>query len=101
MITESIAGQPWLSLITFTPLVGALCIMLRRMMSRVGDDGAIAASESAQVDNVARWVALIFTGGAFLVSLGVYALYDPSIAGYQLESGSVRQRHRRKRIWMR
>ena len=84
MITESIAGQPWLSLITFTPLVGALCIMLRRMMSRVGDDGAIAASESAQVDNVARWVALIFTGGAFLVSLGVYALYDPSIAGYQL-----------------
>ncbi|MEZ5891797.1 MAG: NADH-quinone oxidoreductase subunit M [Parvularculaceae bacterium] len=83
-MVESFSPQPWLSFITFTPLIGALCIMLRRMMSRVREDGSIDAAERAQVDNVSRWVALIFTTGAFLLSLGVYALYDPSIAGYQL-----------------
>ena len=84
MITESFAAQPWLTLITFTPLIGAICIMLRRMMSRTGDDGSVSKEEQAQVDNVARWVALGSTVGAFILSLGVYALYDPSIAGYQL-----------------
>ncbi|MEO1136018.1 MAG: NADH-quinone oxidoreductase subunit M [Pseudomonadota bacterium] len=81
---ESYADQPWLTFVTFAPLVGALFIMLRRMMSRANEDGAIAPEEQAQVDNVARWIALIFTGGTLVLSLGVYALFDPSLAGYQL-----------------
>ena len=84
MMTESFANQPWLTFITFAPLVGAMFIILRRMLTRAGEDGVIAAEEQLQVDKVARWVALIFTTGVFLLSLGVYALYDPSIAGYQL-----------------
>jgi NADH-quinone oxidoreductase subunit M len=83
-MTESFAAQPWLSLLTFMPLIGALCIMLRRMMSRTNDEGVVDAREQAQIDTVARWVALTFTVGAFIVSLGVYALYNPSLAGYQL-----------------
>ncbi len=83
-MTESFANQPWLSFITFAPLVGALFIMLRRMLTGRSEDGAVSPEEQTQVDAVARWVALIFTSATFLLSLGVYALYDPSIAGYQL-----------------
>lgn len=83
-MTESFAGQPWLSLITFAPLFGALCIVARRMMARVDDNGAVVASERAQIDNTARWVALGMTTLTFIVSVGVYMLYDPSLAGYQL-----------------
>ncbi len=83
-MTESFANQPWLSIITFAPLIGALFIMLRRALTRSGDDSAAALAEQAQIDNAARWVALGVTTGVFIVSLGVYALYDPSIAGYQL-----------------
>ncbi|MEM8773062.1 MAG: NADH-quinone oxidoreductase subunit M [Pseudomonadota bacterium] len=83
-MTESFAEQPWLTLLTFAPLVGAFCIMLRRMIAKTDETGAIVEKEQAQVDNVAKWVALAFTVGAFLVSLGVYALYDPSVGGYQL-----------------
>ena len=54
-MTESFASQPWLSLITFAPLIGALCIMARRMMSRVDENGAVEAAEQAAVDNTARW----------------------------------------------
>ncbi len=83
-MTESFANQPWLSFITFAPLVGAMFIMLRRMLTRANEKGDVAAEEQQQIDKVSRWVALIFTSGTFLLSLGVYALYDPSIAGYQL-----------------
>ncbi|WP_425407938.1 NADH-quinone oxidoreductase subunit M [Hyphococcus sp.] len=83
-MTESFANQPWLTLVTFTPLIGALCIMLRRAMLKTNDDGSVSDDEQAQMDNVARWVAMVFAAGTFLVSLFVYALYDPSIAGYQL-----------------
>ncbi|MGE0408345.1 MAG: NADH-quinone oxidoreductase subunit M [Amphiplicatus sp.] len=84
-MTESLAAQPWLSLITFLPLIGALGIMLRRMMARADINGALEPKEQEQVDNVARRVALIFTVGAFLVSLFVFlAYYDPSLGGYQL-----------------
>ena len=83
-MTESFAGQPWLSLITFAPLFGALCIIARRMMSRTDENGNVAAAEQAQIDNTARWVALGITTLTLLVSLGVYALYDPALSGYQL-----------------
>ena len=83
-MTESFANQPWLTFITFAPVIGALFIMLRRMLTRAGEDGSVAPEEQAQIDRVARWVALIFTTATFLLSVGVYALYDPSVAGYQL-----------------
>ena len=84
-MTESYATQPWLTLIVFAPLIGALCIMLRRMLTRTDDAGAIDAKEIKLIDSVARWVALGATTLVFVVSVGVYlALYDPTDAGYQL-----------------
>ncbi|MHA7872142.1 MAG: hypothetical protein ACX939_07320, partial [Hyphococcus sp.] len=79
-MTESFAAQPWLSLVTFAPLFGALCIIARRMMARHDEAGVIDAQEQALIDNTSRWVALGITTLTFAVSLGVYALYDPSIA---------------------
>ncbi|OFX04292.1 MAG: NADH-quinone oxidoreductase subunit M [Alphaproteobacteria bacterium RIFCSPHIGHO2_12_FULL_63_12] len=85
LVTESLAGQPWLSLLTFMPLVGALGIALRQMMARRGGDGAIVAAEQKEIDGVARRVALLFTLGAFALSLFIYiAYYDRTIGGYQL-----------------
>ena len=85
MIEQLHSGQPWLTLLTFAPLIGALSIMLRRMMSRTDDNGVIVdPNEQVQIENNARWIALGITTLTFLVSLGVYALYDPTYAGYQL-----------------
>ncbi len=83
-MTESFAQQPWLSLVTFLPLVGAFVIALRRMMVRADDNGVLDPKEQAQLDSIARYVALSFTVGTFLVSLGVFVLYDRTLAGYQL-----------------
>ena len=84
-MTETFAAQPWLSLITFLPLVGVLGIAGRRMMTRPNAAGVLEPKEREQVDTVARQVALLFTGGTFLVSLFVFfAYYQPSLAGYQL-----------------
>ncbi|MFQ5563732.1 MAG: NADH-quinone oxidoreductase subunit M, partial [Parvularculaceae bacterium] len=83
-MTESFAQQPWLSMVTFLPLVGALMIALRRMMARADDNGALDPKELAQVENVARGVALAFSVGTFLVSLGAFFLFDPSLPGFQL-----------------
>ena len=85
IVTEGLAAQPWLSMLTFLPLVGAFGIALRQMMVRRDAKGEIGAAEQAQVDRVARNVALLFTVGAFFFSLFVYgAYYDPSRAGFQL-----------------
>ncbi len=81
---ESYAAQPWLSMLTFAPLLGAAFIIISRILARKDDNGVITGVDLEQVEKNAKWIALAFTGGAFLVSLGVYALYDPSLAGYQL-----------------
>ncbi len=81
---ESFAAQPWLSLLTFAPLIGALFIVASRMMAKKNDDGVIAGPDLEQVERNARMIALAFTVGAFLISLGVFALYDRSLAGFQL-----------------
>ena len=81
---ESFSDQPWLTMLTFLPLVGALAIIVRRVIARKDDNGAIVAEEQRQVDNAARFAALVVTSVVFLFSLGVYALYDPSLGGYQL-----------------
>ncbi len=82
---QSLATQPWLSLLTFLPLVGAFGVALRQMLAKRDANGEISAAEIAQIDTVARNVALLFTLGAFIVSVFIYfAFYDPSVAGYQL-----------------
>ncbi|RZO68375.1 MAG: NADH-quinone oxidoreductase subunit M [Parvularculaceae bacterium] len=76
---------PWLSLLTFAPLLGALLIMFGRSMAKRDANGAIAPDTQRDVDNSARRVALLFTVGVFIVSVFVYLSgYDPSIGGYQL-----------------
>ncbi|MCB2099117.1 MAG: NADH-quinone oxidoreductase subunit M, partial [Parvularculaceae bacterium] len=85
LLAESLASQPWLSLLTFLPLVGALGIALRQMMAKRDAAGEISAAEQAQIDSVSRRVAMLFTIGAFVVSVFIYvAYYDPSFGGYQL-----------------
>ncbi len=81
---ESSATQPWLSLMTFAPLIGAIFIVISRMMAKKNDDGIIEGPELEQTDRNARIIALIFTSGAFLISLGVFVLYDASLADFQL-----------------
>ena len=78
------ATQPWLTMLTFAPLIGVIAIVISRMIARKNDDGTIVAEEQAQVDNAARIAALVVSSIVFLFSLGVYALYDPSVGGYQL-----------------
>ncbi len=78
------AAQPWLSLLTFAPMIGAMFIVISRMMAKKNDDGVIAGPDLEQVERNARIIALAFTVGAFLISLGVFALYDSSLAGFQL-----------------
>ena len=82
---EKLATAPWLSLITFLPILGVVLIALRRMGARVDANGALEPREQAQVDNVARYTALWFT--LIVLGLSVYvffAQYDPAHAGYQL-----------------
>jgi NADH-quinone oxidoreductase subunit M len=66
-----VSGAPLLSLITFGPLVGALMIML---FAR-GDEKA----------SNARWVALWASSFVFLVSLLVWAQFDPTNPGFQMK----------------
>lgn len=65
------SGAPLLSLITFGPLVGALMIML------------FARGEGKAAN--ARWVALWATSFVFLISLLVWAQFDPTNPGFQLK----------------
>ncbi|MEL6359574.1 MAG: NADH-quinone oxidoreductase subunit M [Pseudomonadota bacterium] len=84
-MTESLATAPWLSLITFFPLLGAFFIALRRTGARRDASGNIATVEQEQIDRIARSIALSFTLGVFVVALVVYQVfYDPTFAGYQL-----------------
>ncbi|MEO0398908.1 MAG: NADH-quinone oxidoreductase subunit M [Pseudomonadota bacterium] len=76
---------PWLSLLTFLPLAGAVFIGLSRAWAKKDDRGGVAASEQALVDQTARRIALFTTVAVFFVSIFVYlAYYDPSNGGYQL-----------------
>ncbi len=84
-MTETAATQPWLSLIVFLPLLGAFGIALRRAMARRDANGVIDKKEEANVNAVARQLALLFTTGVLLVSIFVFfAHFDPSNGGYQL-----------------
>lgn len=62
---------PWLSLLTFMPLVGAAAIFL------------LPLGAGEQADRNAKWVALLTTMATFLVSLVVWAQFDTSTAEFQ------------------
>ena len=62
---------PWLSLLTFMPLVGAAAIFL------------LPLGAGEQADRNAKWVALLTTVATFLVSLVVWAQFDTSTAEFQ------------------
>ncbi|HBS33929.1 MAG TPA: NADH-quinone oxidoreductase subunit M [Parvularcula sp.] len=82
---QSLAGQPWLSLLTFLPLVGALAIAIRQITAKREANGAISEGEQSQIDTISRRLAMLFTGGAFFLSVFIaVAYYDPTLGGYQL-----------------
>jgi NADH-quinone oxidoreductase subunit M len=84
-IAERYADQPWLSLLTFLPLIGAFGIALRQMLAKRDAAGDISPGEQAQIEAVARRVAMLFTLGAFILSVFIFAAYyDPTFGGYQL-----------------
>jgi NADH-quinone oxidoreductase subunit M len=64
------AGFPVLSLITWLPLVGCLCMMMVR-----GDEATVASN--------ARWTALWTSLLVFVLSLVLWVKFDPSEAGFQ------------------
>jgi len=76
---------PWLSLITFLPILGVIGIAVRRLGARTDPSGALDPRDQEQVDNVARRVALLFTGMTFALSVFVFVVhYDAAYAGFQL-----------------
>ncbi|MEM6913591.1 MAG: NADH-quinone oxidoreductase subunit M [Pseudomonadota bacterium] len=81
-MVEMQASVPWLSLITFLPLVGALMIVLRRAIAGGIEDEAVAAS--------ARQVALLTSSFVLLITAFVYfALFDTAVLGFQLVETSA------------
>ena len=83
-MTESFAAQPWLTLLTFSPLIGALWIVISRLTARKDDNGVIAEGDLAQIESNSRWVALGATIFVFALSVGIYGLFDANASGYQL-----------------
>ncbi|NWG70917.1 MAG: NADH-quinone oxidoreductase subunit M [Parvularculaceae bacterium] len=84
-MTETLASQPWLSLITFLPLLGAILIPASRMGRPVDANGQMSAKDQSMADKVAKNIALLFTLMTFVLSVVVYlAYYDPALPGYQL-----------------
>ena len=67
----SMTGTPWLSLVTFLPLVGALLILL------------LVRGDDASAQRNARWIALWTTLVTFVVSLQIWIGFDPANAGFQ------------------
>ncbi len=82
-MTETLADAPWLSLLTFAPLLGAIFIIFQRMMARRDEAGQIEANELVQVENRSKWIALGFTLITFVISIFVFFGFDSSVAGYQ------------------
>jgi len=67
---------PYLSLVTFLPLLGAAFILTIR-----GDADVVARN--------ARNVALLTSSATFLLSLGIWIEFDPSTAAFQFEERAV------------
>jgi NADH-quinone oxidoreductase subunit M len=84
-VDQSLSALPWLSVLTFAPLFGAIGIALSRMLVRKDAAGQVPAAAQVQLDLVARRVALLFTLGVFALSVFIaIAYFDPANGGYQL-----------------
>ncbi len=83
-MTESFATQPWLTMVTFAPLVGALFIIAARLVAKKNAEGVIEGDALVQLDRSAKVIALGATVVTFAISLLVYSLFDPSVGGFQL-----------------
>ena len=84
-MTETMADQPWLSVLTFIPLLGALFIIISRTMVRKDVHGEVSETDQIQLNKTVRIVALFTTIVAFVLSVLIYlGFYDPSNGGYQL-----------------
>jgi len=70
-------NMPWLSIITFAPLVGVFFILLIR------DDNKEIVARNA------RWVALWISLITFFVSLGIWINFDNSTANFQFVEKTV------------
>ncbi len=81
---ESFASQPWLTMVTFAPLVGALFIVAARLVAKKNADGVIEGEALTQLERSSKVIALGATLVTFAISLLVYSLFDPSLAGFQL-----------------
>jgi NADH-quinone oxidoreductase subunit M len=75
-MSETVAGWPLLSIVTFLPAAGALLILLARASSR---------GENTGYDNGVRLLTLMITIATFAMSLFAFAAFDPSAPGYQLQ----------------
>ena len=67
---------PWLSVITFAPMIGVLFILLIRGNPEV---------EARNTRAVALWTSLI----TFAVSIGIWVKFDNAIVGFQFEEKAV------------
>jgi len=67
---------PWLSVVTFAPMIGVLFILLIR-----GNPEIVARNTRA----VALWTSLI----TFAVSMGIWVKFDNSVVGFQFEEKAV------------
>ena len=72
---NDLAHFPWLSIVTFMPAAGAVLILLARVFQKGQDKG---------YDAGVRLLTLIFTIATFLASLFAFAVFDPSVQGFQL-----------------
>jgi len=74
---------PWLSLITFAPLLGAIFIIIGRQFARRGANYEIEPAEKEQIEIRSRWIALGFTLITFAISIFIYLGFDHTVTGYQ------------------
>ncbi|HVW93102.1 MAG TPA: NADH-quinone oxidoreductase subunit M [Devosia sp.] len=63
-------GNSILSIITFLPLLGAVLLLF-------------VTGRDAAAENIARWIALAVTTLTFLLSLVMWAMFDPAVPGFQ------------------
>ncbi|MCQ8184287.1 NADH-quinone oxidoreductase subunit M [Parvularcula maris] len=74
---ESTSAIPWLSFLTFLPLIGAGAIAIRRAIAPNTDEASLA--------DAARRVALLTTGVVFAATLFIYyGVFDQTQEGFQL-----------------
>ena len=82
-MTQTFATAPWLTLLTFAPLLGAAFIIVRRFLARKDHEGKIVEEELEQIELRSKWIALGFTLVTFVLSVVIYFQFDKSLAGYQ------------------